>query len=75
MPKTPSPKATKPQPPYTLTKGKKRGLLAQSGQATLENIVALQQPGLKANGKAFNTTKKYDETTAAGLAHRAQHLC
>jgi hypothetical protein len=66
MPKTPSPKATKPKPPYTLTKGKKRGLLAQSGQATLENIVALQQQGLKANGKAFNTTKKYDETTAAG---------
>jgi hypothetical protein len=53
MPKTPSPKATKPKPPYTLTKGKKRGLLAQSGQVTLENIVALQQQGLKANGKAY----------------------
>ncbi|KAK7029232.1 hypothetical protein R3P38DRAFT_2775803 [Favolaschia claudopus] len=66
MPKTPKKPTSKPRTPYTITKGHKRGLLAQSGKATLENIVALQQHGLKANGKAFNTTKKYDESVAAG---------
>ncbi|KAK7034184.1 hypothetical protein R3P38DRAFT_2518899 [Favolaschia claudopus] len=66
MPKTPKKTTSKPKTPYTITKGHKRGLLAQSGKATLENIVALQQHGLKANGKAFNTTKKYDEAVAAG---------
>ncbi|KAJ7082682.1 hypothetical protein B0H15DRAFT_785582 [Mycena belliarum] len=44
----------------------KRGLLAQSGQATLANIVAIQQNGLKAHGKAATTTKKYGEVVAAG---------
>ncbi|KAK7007106.1 ribonuclease H-like domain-containing protein [Favolaschia claudopus] len=67
MPKTPKKTTSKPKTPYTITKGHKRGLLAQSGKATLENIVALQQHGLKANGKAFDTTKKYDEAVAAGL--------
>ncbi|KAK6980603.1 hypothetical protein R3P38DRAFT_3235499 [Favolaschia claudopus] len=67
MPKTPKKTTSKPKTPYTITKGHKRGLLAQSGKATLENIVALQQHGLKANGKAFNTTKKYDKAVAAGL--------
>ncbi|KAJ7742388.1 hypothetical protein B0H14DRAFT_2637651 [Mycena olivaceomarginata] len=66
MPKTPGSKAAKPTTPYTITKGKKRGMLAQSGQATLENIVALQQHGLKADSKAFNTTKKYGEVVVAG---------
>ncbi|KAK7016538.1 hypothetical protein R3P38DRAFT_3321039 [Favolaschia claudopus] len=66
MPKTPKKTTSKPKTPYTITKGHKRGPLAQSGKATLENIVALQQHGLKANGKAFNTTKKYDEAVAAG---------
>jgi hypothetical protein len=66
MPKTPGSKAAKPTTPYTITKGKKRGMLAQSGQATLENIVPLQQLGLKADSKAFNTTKKYGEVVVAG---------
>ncbi|KAJ7884116.1 hypothetical protein B0H14DRAFT_3432531 [Mycena olivaceomarginata] len=63
---TPGSKAAKPTTPYTITEGKKRGMLAQSGQATLENIVALQQHGLKADSKAFNTTKKYGEVVVAG---------
>ncbi|KAJ7711155.1 hypothetical protein B0H14DRAFT_2645884 [Mycena olivaceomarginata] len=33
---------------------------------SLENIVALQQHGLKADSKAFNTTKKYGEVVVAG---------
>ncbi|KAJ6496756.1 hypothetical protein DFH09DRAFT_1103549 [Mycena vulgaris] len=65
MPKTPSSPHPKSKTPYKITKGKKRGLLAQSGQATLETITALQQTGMKKHGKAEITTKKYGQVVAA----------
>ncbi|KAJ7447440.1 hypothetical protein FB451DRAFT_1536093 [Mycena latifolia] len=74
MPKTSSPRAAKPKTPYSITKGKKRGLLAQSGQATLANIVAIQQNGLKNHGKAATTTKKYSEVVVAGRKWLAEYV-
>ncbi|KAJ7231543.1 hypothetical protein C8J57DRAFT_1533619 [Mycena rebaudengoi] len=65
MPKTSSTPRSKSKTPYKVTKAKKRGLLAQGGQATLENISALQQTGMKKHGKAKVTTKKYDQAVAA----------
>ncbi|KAJ7690479.1 hypothetical protein B0H17DRAFT_1134289 [Mycena rosella] len=65
MPKTQSSPRAKPQNPYRVSTGKIRGLLAQPGQATLENISALQQTGMKKHGKAEVTTKKYDQVIAA----------
>src|ERR1700761_9018450 len=65
MPKTLSNPCPKSKMPYKIAKGKKRGLLAQSGQATLEIITALQQTGMKKHGKAEITTKKYDQVVAA----------
>ncbi|KAJ6579771.1 hypothetical protein B0H10DRAFT_1962836 [Mycena sp. CBHHK59/15] len=64
------PKSSSNPPPrskmlYNIAKGKKRGLLAQSGQATLETITALQQTRIKKHGKAEITTKKYDQVVAA----------
>jgi hypothetical protein len=64
MPKSPS-NPPRSKTPYKIAKAKKRGLLAQSGQATLETITALQQTGIKKHGKAEITTKKYDQVVAA----------
>ncbi|KAJ6531473.1 hypothetical protein DFH09DRAFT_1093146 [Mycena vulgaris] len=65
MPKTPSPPRGRSKNPYKVSTSHKRGLLAQSGQATLENISSLQKTGMKKHGKAEITTKKYDQVVAA----------
>ncbi|KAJ6583919.1 hypothetical protein DFH09DRAFT_1359873 [Mycena vulgaris] len=65
MPKSPSSPPPRSKTPYSIAKGKKHGLLAQSGQATLETITALQQTGMKKHGKAEITTKKYGQVVAA----------
>jgi hypothetical protein len=74
MAKASSTPRSKSKTPYKITKGKKRGLLAQAGQATLENISALQQTGIKKHGKAPITTKKYGQVIAAMRRWLAESL-
>ncbi|KAJ7796820.1 hypothetical protein B0H14DRAFT_3157804 [Mycena olivaceomarginata] len=62
MPRATTSSEKPPAAPYNISKSKKRGLLAQSGGATLENIQALQKTGLTKHSKAANTTKKYGES-------------
>ncbi|KAJ7761353.1 hypothetical protein B0H16DRAFT_1312284 [Mycena metata] len=65
MPKAASTPTTQSTALYAISIGKKRGLLAQSGAATLENIQALQQTGLTLHSKAALTTKKYGQSIAS----------
>ncbi|KAJ7022524.1 hypothetical protein C8F04DRAFT_1272533 [Mycena alexandri] len=65
MPKAARTSANASQTPYTISIGKKRGLLAQPGAATLENIQALQKTGLTLHSKAANTTTKYRQARAS----------
>ncbi|KAJ7711156.1 hypothetical protein B0H14DRAFT_3639992 [Mycena olivaceomarginata] len=72
--RTPSPKAAKPKTPYTITKGEKRGMLAQSGQATLEKSIygegasATRPLALSARESHCQDRQQCDSTHSRGVS-------